>query len=269
MENIIKTPPITSMKDAFSVAGKTVVVTGGGNGIGFGIAYAFAEAGASVAIMGRNAEKGQKALEQLKALGGNHIFIQCDVSDLESVKAAKETFFATYGHVDVIVNNAGVSTVKRFVEDTDLEQWHKVVDTDLHGVANMVQVFGKPMADAGNGGTIINVSSVGGFTATSAKSHPKACYSASKAAVNHFTRYMAIELGDYGIRINAIAPGLTHSDLDADLPKERRDQCTEQSPMHRFGEPIEIGALAVFIASPAACQITGQVFVHDGGISLI
>jgi NAD(P)-dependent dehydrogenase (short-subunit alcohol dehydrogenase family) len=125
------------------------------------------------------------------------------------------------------------------------------------------------MVEAGKGGSIINISSIGGQAVGNSRAQPMAPYNCSKAALNQFTRYLAIELGDYGIRVNAIAPGPTHSDLDKDLPPSALAMIENGMPMHRFGEPIEIGAYCVFLASPAGCQITGTVCVHDGGMLLI
>ncbi len=174
-----------------------------------------------------------------------------------------------FGTVDVLVNNAGVSTVTKFLDDKDLSEWNRVINTNLHGPANMVYAMAPHMVKAGKGGSIINISSIGGQTVGNAKAQPMAPYNCSKAALNQLTRYLAIELGDYGIRVNAVAPGPTHSDLDRDLPPSALAAIENIMPMHRFGEPIEIGALCVFLASPAGCQITGAVYVHDGGMLLV
>jgi len=171
--------------------------------------------------------------------------------------------------VDVLVNNAGVSTVKRFLDDADLNEWHRVINTNLHGPANMIYTIAPSMVKAGNGGSIINISSIGGLSVANAKTHPMAPYSSSKAALNQFTKYLAVEFGDHGIRVNAIAPGPTHSDLDKDMPEGAFASIEKNMPMHRFAEPIEIGALCVFLASSAGSQITGTVSVHDGGLNLV
>jgi NAD(P)-dependent dehydrogenase (short-subunit alcohol dehydrogenase family) len=125
------------------------------------------------------------------------------------------------------------------------------------------------MMRAGKGGSVINISSIGGQALGGARTHPMPGYHASKAALDMFTRNMAIEFGDYGIRVNAIAPGPTHSDLDKDLPPDAYEKFANLMPMHRFAEPIEIGAFCVFLSSPAANHITGTVMVHDGGLLLI
>ena len=264
---IIKNPPIGSMNDAFSVRGKNVIITGGNRGIGRGITEAFVQSGANVIVLCRNEESGRKTVEGLiSQYGGNHFFAVCDVSSKESVKAAVEAVYDKYGRIDVLVNNAGVSASGAFIElDDDLTDWMRVIDTDLNGTARMTRAVAKRMAAAGKGGVIINISSVGGATAGTSTDHPKACYHAAKAGVDHLTRALSIELGGYGIRVNTVSPGPTHSDLDADLPPAAVERVETKMPMHRFGEPIEVGALCVFLSSPAAVHITGSVIMHDGG----
>ncbi len=263
---MIMTPPIASMQGAFSVEGKNVVVTGGNGGIGFGISLAFAQSGANVAILCRNVEKGQKAVSGLSQYGGRYTCVQCDISSLDSVKKAVNEVYAFFDHVDVLVNNAGVATNVEFLKDQELSEWHRVIDTDLHGVANMIYAVAPRMREAGLGGRIINISSIGGQFIGEALDHPNSPYFAAKAALDHFTRYMAIELGADGIRVNCIAPGPFHSDLDADLPDHFKAHIQKDLPAHRFGEPIEIGAYCVFLASPAGSHVTGAVCVHDGGM---
>ena len=267
---MIKTPPITSMKDAFSVAGKNVVVTGGNTGIGYGIATAFAQSGANVAILCRNVESGKKAALEMRAYGVKSEAFQCDISNVESVNQAVDAVYKFFDHVDVLVNNAGVASTTEFLADKDLSEWHRVINTNLHGIANMIHTIAPKMKGAGKGGEIINISSVGGQRVSNTVSgHHNPPYNVAKAGVDIFTRYLAIDLGDYGIRVNAIAPGMTHSNLDSDLPAAVRASAETDLPTHRFGEPIEIGALCVFLASPAACQITGCVYNHDGGLMCI
>jgi NAD(P)-dependent dehydrogenase (short-subunit alcohol dehydrogenase family) len=263
------TAPIKNMMDAFSVKGLNVVVTGGNRGIGLGISQAFAQCGANVAILCRNEESGKAAVEELSQYGGKYITVKCDTADMNSVKAAAIEVFKTFNAVDVLVNNAGISTVCKFLDDSDLGEWHRVINTNLHGPANMVYVFAPYMKRAGKGGSIINISSIGGQTVGNAGFQPMAPYNCSKAALNQLTKYLAIELGDYGIRVNAIAPGPTHSDLDKDLPPVALQAIEDKMPMHRFGEPIEIGALCVFLASPAGSQITGTISNNDGGMVLV
>ncbi|HSW40791.1 MAG TPA: SDR family oxidoreductase [Acidobacteriota bacterium] len=268
-KTVIKTTPITSMKDAFSVKGLNVVVTGGNRGIGFGISLAFAQCGANVAILCRNRESGDKAAGELKQYGGTFFCAACDVGNTADVKIAVAEVLQRFSGIDVLINNAGISTVSEFLDDKDLSQWHNVINVNLNGPAYMIHEIVPHMIKAGRGGSVINISSVGGQALGGAKTHPMPPYHVSKAALDMFTRNMAIEFGDYGIRVNGIAPGPTHSDLDKDLPPDAFEKFETLMPMHRFAEPIEIGALCVYLASPAGNQITGAVIVHDGGILLV
>ena len=262
------TTPIRDMTNAFSVKGLSVIVTGGNRGIGLGISAAFAQSGANVVILCRNKESGDKAAEGLKQYGVESCCIACDTSSFDSVKAAVKEVYKVFDAVGVLVNNAGVSTVTEFLKDKDLKEWHRVINTNLNGPAHMIYEVVPHMIEAGKGGSIINISSLGGQSPSGSRHHPKSVYHASKAALDMFTKSMAIELGDYGIRVNGVAPGPTHSDLDKDLPPEAFKHIEMSMPMHRFGEPIEIGALCVFLSSEAGNHITGTVCLHDGGLVL-
>lgn len=264
-----RTTPIGSMTDAFSVKGMNVVITGGNRGIGLGISAAYAQSGANVAILCRDVEKGNKAAEDLKQYGAACFCVACDVGSIDSVKAAVAEVLKTFPVVDVLVNNAGMSIVSEFLDDKDLKAWHEVINVNLNGPAYTTHEFVPHMIRAGKGGSVINISSTGGQHLGGARTHPMPPYHASKAGLDMFTRNMAIEFGDYGIRVNAIAPGPTHSDLDKDLPQDALDKFENLMPMHRFAEPIEIGALCVYLSSPAGNHVTGTVIVHDGGLLLI
>lgn len=262
-------PPIQDMKNAFSVEGMHVVVTGGGRGIGFGISTAFAQSGAHVAILGRSETTGEKAVKELQQYGGNHFFVKCDVADLGDTQTATEQVMERFGHVDVLVNNAGISLQSPLLQDEGLKKWHAVIDTNLHGPVNMIYSMAPKMIQAGNGGSIINISSIGSMNCSSAKDQPMPPYFTAKAALNQFTRYMSVELGPFNIRVNCIAPGMTHSDLDAGLSQSMLDLVSTKMPMGRFGEPIEIGALCIYLASRAGCHVTGAIYVHDGGLLVV
>ena len=261
-----KSMPIVNMTNAFAVAGKNVVITGGNRGIGKGISTAFAQSGANVVVLCRNQASGQEVVDEFSQYGGRYACYQCDVSNLNSVMEAEKKVFKLFEHVDVLVNNAGVATSLPFLDEGGLSEWHRVIDTNLHGVANVIHRFAPKMRDAGLGGSIINISSVGGQRVSGSRDHHIAPYNASKAGLDIFSKYLAIILGDAAIRVNVIAPGPTHSDLDKDLPKSLMETIEGDLPTHRFGEPLEIGALCVFLASSAGSQITGTVIPHDGGL---
>ena len=259
--------PITNMKNAFDLTGKNAVVTGGNRGLGFGIATALAQQGANIAILCRDRAKAEEALAELSQYGGTYMSFDCDVTDLPGVIALADKVVGEFGDVDILVNNAGVSCVSELLDmDEALTDWYKVLNTDLNGTVHMTYAFGKKMRDAGKGGSIINITSNAAFIVN--KTQAMSPYSSAKAAANHFTHCMAVELGKYNIRVNAIAPGFTNSELSKFIPKDMFDYINNQMPLGRFGEPIEVGALAVYLASPAAAQITGTVQVIDGGYIL-
>lgn len=260
-------PSITNMADAFSLKGKKAIITGGNRGLGFGIASAFAQSGADVAILCRDIGKAQEAIAELRQYGGRCESFSCDITSLPSIREAVAQVYDMFGNIDILVNNAGVSCVSELLDmDEELSDWYTVLNTDLNGTVQMTYVVGKRMRDAGKGGCIINVTSNAAFIVN--KTQAMSPYSCAKAAANHFTHCMAVELGKYNIRVNAIAPGFTNSELSKFIPKDMFDYINNQMPLGRFGEPIEIGALAVYLASPAAAQVTGTVQVIDGGYIL-
>ena len=258
--------PIDSMQDAYKVAGKNVVVTGGNRGIGRGVAEAFAQCGANVAIVCRNEESGKKACEELAKYGGKYRCFQADVSDRESAAKASKEIIEWFGTVDVLVNNAGVASTTPFFSEKGLDEWHRVIDTNLHGMANMVYCIGPNMRASGKGGAIINVSSVGSMRVSGSKESPKPSYNASKAGIDIFSRYLALVMGDDGIRVNSLVLGPVHTDLDKMHDPEYFVQMEEKLPTHRIANPIEVGAFCVYLASPAGCQLTGANIPFDGGL---
>ena len=266
---MIKIPPIESMSDAFDVNGKNIVVTGGNRGIGLGISTAFAQSGANVVILCRNGESGRKAAENLAQYGGRHTCIEVDITDRAAVAVAAKRVYEFFDRVDVLVNNAGVATTTGFFTPSGLDEWDRVIGTNLFGTANVVYSIVPGMRDSGHGGLIITIISNTAFSVAPARTHENSPYFASKAALNIFSKYLAITLGESGIRSISLSPGLTHSDLDGDLPPDVFDAINNDLPMRRFGEPIEIGALCVFLASPAGVYITGTVIAEDGGVSII
>lgn len=260
--------PISSMKDAFVVTGKNVVVTGGSRGIGYGIVQAFAELGNDVAILCRGISEGERAAKNVSEQYGVECFaVKCDVSSLEDVKSAAEQVYKRFEHVDVLINNAGIGAGTALIDDDNLEEWYSVIGVNLNGPANTMHVFGKKMVEAGLGGVIINISSAAAFTTKKAVEFPMPAYHAAKAGLNMLTQYMAAELGEAGgIRVNSIAPGLTRTDLNEELPEGyAENMLAKENLTHRMAEPIELGAFCIFLASPAGSQIDGVVYQHDGG----
>ena len=261
-------PFIKSMSEAFNVKGKTAVITGGNGGIGLGIAKAMAECGVNVAILCRNMQKAENALAELNAIGGKHQAYSCDILSMDSVRKAIADVCDAFGGIDILVNNSGVGGGGKLLDlDENLSTgWHDVIETDLNGMAHVTYEVGKRMRDAGKGGSIVNITSNAGFIVN--KGISIGAYAAAKAGGNSFTKTMAYELGEYNIRVNAIAPGFTHAGFGADPSPMMMELVENQQPLPRLAEAIEIGALAIFLSSPAAAHITGEVIVIDGGYTL-
>jgi NAD(P)-dependent dehydrogenase (short-subunit alcohol dehydrogenase family) len=279
---------VTDLRVVMDVSGRNVIVTGGSGGIGGGIAEAFAQRGASVAVLDLDLDGAKAEVEKLRGLsegaaagsaapaggpawggpGGAapHLAVYCDVADRVSVSAAVAEVLGAWGQVDVLVNNAGISPVKAFLDmDDNLPEWHRTIAVDLHGPAYMTHAVGNSMRAAGRGGLVINISSTGGATCSGAKAMPLPGYTAAKAALNHLSRAWAVEFAEYGIRVNCIMPGPTHSRLDAQLTPGMVDMIEHSMLNGRFGEPLEIGALCVFMASAEGAHLNGVVMPHDGG----
>jgi NAD(P)-dependent dehydrogenase (short-subunit alcohol dehydrogenase family) len=262
---------IHSIKDAFSLKGKVVLVTGGNQGIGKGISQAMAESGADVAIMCRSRESAENTIRELEHNGGTYRFYAGDVTSQKDAKETVEQVVKEFGRLDILVNNAGIATPFDAMEDTeDLSGWYRVLDVDLNGTFLMCHYAGLQMKKQGYG-RIINITS---NSSRIVNIPQKSCsYNAAKAAADRLTKCLAYEWAKYGIRVNAIAPGYTETNLvtgveDAGETKGWTDYWLSCTPTGRFGKPIEIGAAAVFLASEAAEQITGAVLTVDGGYML-
>jgi 3-oxoacyl-[acyl-carrier protein] reductase len=208
--------------------------------------------------------KAQEAIEALKKYGGKYEAFSCDVTDLKSVRRVVKEVYDSFGNIDTLVNNSGVTAVGELLDmDEELSTWYQVLNVDLNGLVHMTYEVGKRMRDSGRGGSMINITSSAASIVH--RSQAMSAYTSSKAAVTHFTHCMAVELGKYNIRVNALAPGFTHSDLSKHIPPGEVEKIVAQTPLSRFGEPIEVAAIAVYFASPASAQVTGADLVIDGG----
>ena len=257
---------ITSMKDAFSLKGKTAIVTGGARGLGKGISLALAEQGANIAIFCRGMKAAEETLKELTAIGGTHRAYRTDVTDFANCKESVEQAIKDFGRIDILVNNSGVAWVGEILDmDEDLAGWYQVMNVDLNGAFTMSYLVGKHMREMG-GGRVINISSNSGEMVN--KPQKLAPYTGAKAGLNRLTKCLAYEWAPYHIQVNAIAPGYTDSDLTNLMTPEEQREVHAKIPAGRFGNPAEIGALAVYLASPASEQMTGAVLTIDGGYSL-
>ena len=260
--------PITSLENAFALNGKNAIVTGGSKGIGLGIATAFAQSGANVAIFARDEKSGIAAAAELsEKYSVTAKFYKADMTSTKNCREAVEAAIADFKEISILVNNAGHGPNGDLLDmDGDISEYFKCIDVDLNGVVRMTYLVGRHMREVGKGGKIVNISSNAGEVASRAVF--MASYCTAKAGVNMFTRAMAVELAGHGITVNAIAPGYTMTNLLADLPPEAIEGIARTIPTGRLGQSIEIGALATYLASPAADQVTGTVVTIDGGHSL-
>ncbi len=241
---------------------KIAIVTGGGSGLGYAITKAFTTNNIKTIIVGRDEEKLKKACS---GLGANCSYKTCDLSNLSSIPALIETIVQEFGQIDILVNNAGINMKKEFTEVTD-EDFQKIIATNVCSVFTISREVVKDMLKR-NKGCIINISSMAAQYGL-----PKViAYSASKTAIDGMTRAMATELSPKGIRVNAIAPGFIYSAMTAkalDSDPERKAKVFNRTPMGHMGEPEDIGAAALYLASDGAKYVTGVVLPVDGGNSI-
>ncbi len=241
--------------------GKVAVVTGAARGIGQACAGRFGAEGAKVVLADIIDDEGEAAAEAIREAGGEAAFIHCDTGDAAQARALIASAVARFGSIDVLVNNAGIATFGDFLEVTE-EDFDKVLRVNLKGYFLVGQAAAREMA-AGNGGSIINMSSVNAVMAIETITP----YVVSKGGVNQLTAVMAIALAKRGVRVNAIGPGTVLTTMSAALrtDKEARHRLLSRTPIGRFAEPAEIAGIAVFLASEDAAYVTGQVIYADGG----
>jgi NAD(P)-dependent dehydrogenase (short-subunit alcohol dehydrogenase family) len=249
------------IESLFSLEGRTALVTGGSRGIGRAIAAAFLEAGARVIISAR----GRDGLDQAaRELGPNALALPCDIADPAAVAALIEQAWAL-GPLDILVNNAGISPFYKRAEHVTVDEWDQVVDVNFRGTYFCSIETARRMFEAGLGGSIINVTSVGGTMPL----ERLAVYSGVKAGLNQLTRALALEWADRGVRVNAIAPGWTETDFTSDLFASRHgERLRAEIPMGRFAVPDDVTGAALFLASDASRYVTGAIIPIDGGRSL-
>lgn len=238
--------------------GKTAIVTGGTRGIGFAIVKKYLENGANVAVAGSRKESVDKALAQLSEYEGRVIGIWPDLCNPEAVAADFAAVREKFGSLDILVNNAGISS-RTSLYDYTLEEFSKILDLNVKAVFVCSQAAARTMKEQG-GGVIINTSSM-----VSVYGQPSGCgYPTSKFAVNGLTKSLARELAKDHIRVNAVAPGVTRTDMVAALPKELVDRISAGIPLGRVGEPEDIANGCLYLASDMASYVTGDILHIDG-----
>ena len=253
------------MNNRFNLEGKVAIITGSSKGIGKAIAQAYAENGATVVISSRKQEACDKVAEEFKAQGFKAIAIACHVGNADDRKALVEKSMALLGGVDILVNNAGTNPVFGPLEEAQETVFDQIMNVNVKAPWDLANQCLPGMKNRG-GGVIINISSVEGEL----PEEGLGIYSVSKSAVTMLTKSQAKEWGKYGIRVNAICPGLIKTKFSAALWTNEKimQQIKESTPVGRMGEPDEIAGIALLLASNAGSFLTGSIIVADGGFLL-
>ena len=242
--------------------GKIAVVTGASRGIGRAIAETLAAEGATVVVNYQsNAAAAEEVVGAITAAGGRALAVAADVSDTAAAEGLIKAAIDAYGHIDIVVNNAG-TTRDTLLLSMKEEQWDVVLSTNLKSVFNVCKAATRPMLRRKQGGRIINISSVSGIVGQPGQTN----YAASKAGIIGFSKSLAKELGSRGITVNVVAPGFVLTDLTAGLSDELVQQTLGYIPLGRWGQAQEIAHAVAFLASDRASYITGEVLRVDGGI---
>jgi len=253
--------------DLFKLTGKTAVVTGAARGLGRQMAIALAQAGADIAfcdLLETEAAETRRAVEQT---GRRCLFEKVDVTQPERIEAFVAGVVERFGRIDILVNNAGRESEGCAIEEVGEELWRTIIETNLSSMFYFAKAVGKRMIEQGQGGCVINISSISGLIISNIFPRHNVTYGVSKAGVAHLTRGLASEWAQHNIRVNAIAPGymMTPNNQTSRKFPEIVERITTMTPMKRYGREDELNGLIVFLASEASSFMTGSVVVIDGG----
>lgn len=243
------------------LCGKVALVTGARRGLGRAMAIAMARAGAEVAVndIADGVAEAEAVAEEIRALGRKALVVPADITDGAQVREMIDRVAAEAGGLDILVNNAGIIRDALLLRMTD-EAWREVLEVNLTGTFLCTRAAARHMTK--HGGAIVNISSVVGVVGNIGQAN----YAASKAGIIGLTKTCARELAPRGVRVNAVAPGFIRSQMTERLPEQVRERMLSQIPLARMGTPEEVASVVVFLASPAAAYLTGQVICVDGGM---
>ncbi len=253
--------------EKFNLKGYCSIVTGAAMGLGNAMAEALAEAGSDIIIADIDLDNAQKAVVQMEKLGVRALAVKCDVTYEEDCKMLADTVLNKFGHIDVLINNAGICKHIN-AEKMSFKEWYDVINVNLNGVFLMSQAIGRVMIQQKKG-SIINISSMSGIIVNTPQR--QCAYNASKAGVIMLTKSLASEWAEYNIKVNTIAPGYMKTELTRPYFEENGEMVKrwmDFSPMKRPGTPDELGGIAIYLASEASSFVTGGVFLVDGGYTV-
>ncbi len=250
------------VKELFDLSGHVAIITGGSIGLGRQMAGALSEAGAKLVLCARNKERCDLAAAELKKTGADVLSLACDVKKPESIQAVVDQAVERFGRIDILINNAGTSWGAP-VEEMKLEQWNKVMETNITGTFLFCQAVGRVMVRQKRG-KIINIASVAGLRG-SPPEFQAIGYQASKGAVIAFTKDLACKWALHNINVNAIAPGWFPTNMSGAVIGRDPEGLMKRIPLHRFGSDHDLKGAAVFLASAASDYVTGHTLVVDGG----
>jgi gluconate 5-dehydrogenase len=251
-----------NIKRLLDLSGRVAIITGGSVGLGRQMAEGLAEMGANLVLCARKKERCEQAAEELRQLGVKTMALGCDVKNPDQVQAVVNATVTQFGRIDILFNNAGTSWGAP-VEEMKLEQWNKVIETNLTGTFLFSQAVGKVMVPQRRG-KIINIASVAGLRGA-APEFQAIGYHASKGGVIAFTKDLACKWGIHNIQVNAIAPGWFPTNMSQVVMERNKDAFLGKIPVRRFGNEHDLKGAAVYLASDASDYVTGHVLVVDGG----
>ena len=256
--------------DLFKLTGKVAIVTGAARGLGKQAALALAEAGADVAICDLLEAEAAQTAHEIESLGSRAMSARVDITKVDEIEDFVTSVIDRLGKVDILVNNAARPSQGLSLEQVDEEVWNDIININLSGMFYFTKPVAKHMIERGRGGAIVNVASINSYVISNIRPRHNVVYCVSKGGVAQLTRGMAADWAEYGIRVNAIAPGFipTGQTAQSRAHPEIAERIVAMTPIGRYGRPDEIKGTIVYLASDATTFMTGSVVIIDGGITI-